>query len=219
MTDEQKLQNQAAQLRKPEGEDGLKTAEFMSKGNLQIIKDSLKALDPTPGDNILEIGMGNGFHVKEILEKSESIQYTGCDYSALMVQESEKLNDNWVAKGRARFFNAGITSLPFEKNVFNKIFTVNTIYFWDNEAAALTEIKRILHPSGKFIIGFRPKHQTENYPFTKYGFNQFSKDDVAQLLFDNGFSVPEIVENREPDFELNGHILKMENLVVAARKI
>jgi len=219
MTEEQKFKNQAAQLRKPEGEDGIKTAEFMSTGNKYIIHDTFKALDAETGDNILEIGMGNGFYVEEILEKSESINYTGCDYSELMVRESKKLNTDWISKGRARFIHSNIKSLPFENDVFNKVFTINTIYFWDDEIAALNEIKRIMQPLGKFIIGFRPKHQTEKYPFTKYGFNQFSKQDVGKLLSDNGFSILNIFENQEPDLDLNGQIMKMENVVAVACKI
>ena len=219
MTDEEKFREMAAQLRKPDGEGGLQTADWMSKGNVHIIHDTLKILDAGPGDQILEIGMGNGFFVPEIMEKSESIQYTGCDISALMVQESEKLNAGLVSAGRATFILSNITSLPFEKDVFNKIFTINTIYFWDDEVAALQEIRRVLQPNGQFIIGFRPKHQSEKYPFTKFGFNQFSKTDVSELLTKNGFTVLDIFENIEPDFELNGQVMHMENVVIVAGKI
>ncbi len=219
MTDEQKFRNMAAQLRKPEGEDGIKTADMMSKGNMHIIQDTFKALNAEAGDNILEIGMANGLYVKDILKRSENIHYTGCDFSALMVRESEKLNADWILKEKARFINSNITSLPFENNEFNKIFTVNTLYFWDNEVDALNEIKRVMQPGGIFIIGFRPKHQTEKYPFTKYGFNQFSKADVDKLLTANGFSIAGIFENKEPDLDLNGQIINMENVVVVARKI
>jgi ubiquinone/menaquinone biosynthesis C-methylase UbiE len=216
MTDEQKFRSMAAQLRKPEGEEGIMTAAMLSKGNRHIIHDTFKALNAEAGDNILEIGMGNGFYVKEILEKSESIHYTGCDYSELMVQESEKLNPNSISSGKARFVHAAVTSLPFANNEFDKIFTINTLYFWDNETEALNEIKRVLQPNGKLIIGFRPKHQIEKYPFTKYGFNQFSKADVDKLLSDNGFSIARIFENQEPDIDWNGQIVNMENVVVVA---
>ena len=218
MKDEQNFKDMAAQLRKPDGEDASKTGDMMSKGNMHIIYDSFKVLDAKANDNILEIGMGNGFYVNEILEKSDNIQYTGCDYSEFMVQESEKLNAGWIAKGRAKFIQSSITALPFESSIFNKIFTVNTIYFWDNETDALNEIKRVIQPDGIFIIAFRPKHQTEKYPFTKYGFNQFSKRDVENLLAGNGFSIIDIFENQEPPFEMNGLIMETENVVVVARK-
>jgi ubiquinone/menaquinone biosynthesis C-methylase UbiE len=218
MLDEQKFKDMAKQLRKPDGEDGLRTADMMSKGNMPIIYDTFKVLNVEEYDNILEIGMGNGFYVKDILEKSETIHYTGCDYAELMVQESEKLNADWIAKGKVKFILANIISLPFPSNTFNKVFTINTIYFWDNEIAALNEVKRIIQPGGKFIISFRPKHESEKYPFTKYGFNQFSKEDVEKLLVENGFLIEAIFENKEPPFEMNGLIMDTENVVVVASK-
>ena len=218
MKEEINFKEMAAQLRKPNGEDAIKTGEMMSKGNLYMIHETLKVLDAKANDNILEIGMGNGFYVNEIFEKSDSINYTGCDYSEFMVQESEKLNTTWIAKGKATFIQSNITSLPFESNIFKKIFTVNTLYFWDNEIDALSEVKRVIKQDGKFIIAFRPKHQTEKYPFTKYGFNQFSKKDVEELLLANGFSIIDIFENQEPPFEMNGLIMETENIVVVAQK-
>ena len=103
--------------------------------------------------------------------------------------------------------------------MFDKFFSVNTIYFWDDEVKALNEIKRVIKPNGKLIIGFRPKHQTEKYPFTKYGFNQFSKTDVSNLLGDNGFSLIDIIENQVPDLDLAGEMLRMENVIIVARKM
>jgi ubiquinone/menaquinone biosynthesis C-methylase UbiE len=218
MVDEQQLQQIAAQLRKPHGDDGLKTAEWMNKGNLRIHLDTLAVLNAEADDKILEIGMGNGFFVKEILAKHPSIIYTGCDFSELMIEESQKINADWISKGQANFILSDVASLPFADNSFNKIFTINTIYFWEDESKALNELKRVLQPNGKLIIGFRPKHYTVKYPFIKYGFKQFSKEDVVKLVSDNGFIISDTNENAEPDFDMNGEVMKMENVIVIAMK-
>ncbi len=218
MTDEQQFQQIAAQLRKPHGEDGLKTAEWMNKGNLHMHRDTISVLNAEAADNILEIGMGNGFYVNEILSKHRSINYTGCDYSELMIEESEKINAELISNGQAKFILSNVDSLPFTDDSFNKIFTINTIYFWDNEIKVLNEIKRVLQPNGKLVIGFRPEHYTVKYPFIKYGFKQFSKEDALKLLSDSGFADADAFENREPDFDMNGEVMKMENVVVVAIK-
>ncbi len=217
--DEKQAQETAAQLRKPYGENGIKTGEWMSHGNQHIIRAALELVSAKAGDNILEVGMGNGFFVKEIVSKHPKIFYTGCDYSALMIEESQKENAEWILNGQATFVLSEFLALPFAGHSFNKIVTINTIYFWDEEVKVLNEIKRVLQPNGKFIIGFRPKHQTEKYPFTKYGFNLFSKDSIVKLLSENGFEVNEVQENREPDFEMNGAVVNMENIIVVVTKV
>lgn len=216
--DEQTLKQIASQLRKPQGEEGIKTGEWMNKGNLRINQDTLKVLHASGNDRVLEIGMGNGFFVKNILENYPQIKYTGCDFSDVMIGQANKINAECVKKGQATFINADINTLPFQNETFDTIFTINTIYFWENEVAILNELKRVLKPKGKLIITLRPKRQMINYPFTKYGFKMFSKEDIVSLLTKNGCIISEISENHEPDFELNGELKKMENLIVVANK-
>lgn len=215
---EQELKDRAAQLRKPTGEAGIKTGEWMNKGNKQMNLDALKALNAEASDRILEIGMGNGFFVSDILTKHSSIHYTGSDFSELMIAESKKINEEWIEKKQADFILSDVSNLPFAANSFNKIFTVNTIYFWDDTTKVLSELKRVLQPGGKLIIALRPKHQTEKYPFTKYGFTLYSRENVIDLLTANDFNVVESFENNEPDLEVNGEIFTMENLIVVAQK-
>jgi hypothetical protein len=50
-------------------------------------------------------------------------------------------------------------------------------YFWDNENEVIDRLARVLKPEGTLLIVIRPKHQMVHYPFTKYGFKMFSKDD------------------------------------------
>ncbi|MES2554511.1 MAG: class I SAM-dependent methyltransferase [Bacteroidota bacterium] len=214
--DEQQSREMAAQLRQPKGDDGIKTGEWMSEGNKTIIQDTLKVLDAKAGDRILEIGMGNGHFVSEIVSKDQSISYSGCDFSEVMVNESRKNNQQWIDNQQAEFMLTDGTSLPFDDQTFTKIFTVNTLYFWEDRQAVLAEFKRVLKPDGVLIIGIRPKRLMENIPFTRFGFNLFSKEDATDLLTENGFEVLSAVENTEPAFELNGKQIVMENVVIKA---
>ncbi|MDT3739210.1 MAG: class I SAM-dependent methyltransferase [Candidatus Kapabacteria bacterium] len=213
---EETLKSIAAQLRKPEGEYAVQIGEFMNNGNLLINLNAIENLKLHDGDHILEIGMGNGFFVKNILSAGDSIKYSGCDYSEIMVNESLNRNKEFVLNGRATFFQADAENLPFENESFDKVMTVNTIYFWENPEAVLAEIRRILKPEGMIVIGIRPKRTMEKYPFVKYGFNMFSKDDLVSLLSDNFFKVESIIEQIEPEQEYEGEKMIVENLVVCA---
>ncbi len=214
--DEQIQQEIAAQLRKPTGEDGIKTGIWMNSANVHINKDCLDVLQATSGDRILEIGMGNGFFVNSILSVDSSIHYMGCDFAEVMVKEAKRLNAEWITKGQANFILANNSALPFTNHLFNKVFTVNTLYFWDEETPVLNEIKRVLQPGGTLIIAFRPKRQMEHYPFTKYGFNLFSVEDACRLLERNGWVVKQVFENTEPNIEVNGELFTTENVVITA---
>ncbi len=216
--DEATLKEFAKQLRKPEGEFGLQVGEKMNKGNVHMYAATIEALHVSAGDSILEIGMANGFFVKDILAIDPSITYSGCDYSALMVDESTKLNDQYVRENRAKFFNATAEKLPFDNETFNTVFTINTLYFWNDYKAVLNEIKRVLKPSGQFIISIRPKSLMQYYPFVKYGFKMFSPEEVAALLQENDFVFKNAYERTEPDQEINGEKVKVATLVITAEK-
>jgi ubiquinone/menaquinone biosynthesis C-methylase UbiE len=212
--EEEKLIRLASQLRKPEGVEGIKTGESMNQGNKFMNLDTLRIVNPASGDSILEIGMGNGLFVKDLLEKAPSIRYVGFDYSPVMVNEAKRINDEWIKKGNAEFFLGEVSSLPFPAKSFNKIFTINTIYFWKNNEVVLRELKRVLKPGGTLIISIRPRRQMENYPFTKYGFNMYSSGELKELLMENGFGIKNSHEIQEPDYEFNGSLFKMESLIV-----
>ena len=211
-------QQMAAQLRQPRGEAGVQTGEWMNRGNVHMNVDTLDALHAAANDNILEIGMGNGVFVKDILQKDASIKYTGCDFSEVMIAEAKKINATWINNGQAKFVFADVANMPFQDGSFNKIFTINTIYFWEDATVIFAELKRVLQENGTLIISLRPKHLMENYPFTKYGFTLFTKAAIVQLLTTISFTIVQAIEKQEPDFELKGTITKMESLIVEAVK-
>jgi ubiquinone/menaquinone biosynthesis C-methylase UbiE len=208
----------AAQLRKPDGDIGKQVGVKMNEGNLHINRNAIAALNTRNNDNILEIGMGNGFFVKDILSHDPSVKYTGYDFSETMVEESRKINSEFIKSGQARFVLAATDQLPFADEAFDTVFTVNTIYFWTEPNIFLAEIYRVMKPGGKLVIALRPKSTMEHYPFVQYGFKLFDKTDVSKLLVNNRFNVAEIIEAREPDQQLGGQTLRVDTLIVIGAK-
>lgn len=208
----------AKQLRQPSGEYAVQVGEKMNEGNHHINLNTIDALHPLAGDHILEIGMGNGFFVKNILSVDPSITYTGCDFSDIMVAEAIRLNQTYVKDGQAQFVYADANDLPFANESFDKVFSINTLYFWDDTQKVLAEIRRVLKPLGQILLAIRPKSNMEHYPFVKYGFNTFSKEDLSHLLTTNHFSVVEVIEKEEPEVEINGELTKTATLLIKAVK-
>jgi len=218
MMDAEIFRTIAQQLRRPDGEQGVQVAKKMNEGNLHINRATIDAMNVQEDDHILEIGMANGFFVKDILSMGQSVRYTGCDFSPIMVDEARMLNKHFIQSGQAGFYLADAKLLPFASETFNKAFTINTIYFWDDLRTVLAEIRRVLTPGGQLLISLRPKSIMQGYPFARYGFRLFSKDDVAQNLKENHFVVRDAIEEKEPDQEMNGIKVPVETLIVIGEK-
>jgi len=137
LTNETELKKLVAQIRKPEGKQGVEIAKMMNDSNQGMNLHTFAVLNPQPNDKILEIGMGNGFFVKSIMNLADDIQYTGYDYSERMVEEAKKLNQELIERKQVQFIQGEIENLPFAENSFTKIFTVNTFYFWKNPTQIL----------------------------------------------------------------------------------
>ncbi len=211
---EEEYKEIAAQLRKPEGEFGEIVAEKMNDGNLLMNKNTIKALDISEGESILEIGMGNGFFVKDILSSANNVKYIGCDYSEDMVRLSENVNQAFLADGSALFFHSTANKLPVENHTVDTLFTVNTLYFWEDHSAILSEFKRVLTRKGRLVIALRPAEVMELYPPTKYNFDFYTKQEAAELMEKHGFKITEIQEFEEPPVEREGKSFNPKHLVL-----
>ncbi len=215
---EEQIKALASQLRRPENEDGVKTGVHMNEGNKIMNLEAIKAVNPCAHDRILEIGMGNGFFVKNIVSVHPTIVYTGCDFSETMIREAEKINVEYIKSGSVKFHLASADKLPLIANSYNKLFTVNTIYFWEDPEHTLNEFKRVLTADGELTIVVRPKHVMENIPVTKYGFTMYSKEELIELLSANNFDILETNEVEEPSREVMGKMLEFGSLVVRAKQ-
>lgn len=186
---EEHLKEIARQLSCPDGEYGIKTGEMMNISNIGMTTNAIEALDLIPKDIVLELGHGNAAHVAALLNKADDVTYFGADISKTIITEAEKINAEFIAETRASFFLTNGEVLPFEDEFFDKIFTVNTIYFWQNPIQYLAEIKRVLKPKGLLVIAFADKAFMETLPFTKFGFNLYDEPKVLNILSNAGFEI------------------------------
>src|SRR5262245_54523678 len=97
---EKDLKDLEMQLKMPQGSLGIEIAAMMNKGNKLMNIATIEQLEIKPDDNILEIGMGNGFFIKNILKENEAVHYIGCDHSEQMVAEAFNCNNEFVIKGQ-----------------------------------------------------------------------------------------------------------------------
>lgn len=217
--DKEFLQQLAQQLRKPNGDMGKKVGENMNASNALMNTFTLQEMNIQPDDSILEIGMGNGFFIKDIVGHDDSITYYGCDYSELMISEATALNQSFIETGQVKFFLTSADQLPFQSHSMDKVFTINTIYFWSNPSVELTEIHRVLKPGGQFFLTVRSKSTMENIPVTQFGFKIYDQNLLRDLLETSGFKVKQVLEKQEPDMEFNGNTVKVSTWIFCAEAV
>jgi len=188
----------AKQLRRPTGEDGVKMGVQMSKSNRLIYEMTLDFLQLKPGDQVLELGMGNGHFIPALFEKENNIHYTGLDLSDIMVREAIASNRDAIRAGRVQILEGTADTIPFEAGGFTKVFAVNVLYFWQPPAVTLQEIHRVLQPGGELILAFRTKRTMEKLAFVDHGFTLYDSETVQDMLQNIGFQVTEIQTTVEP---------------------
>ncbi|SFG73288.1 class I SAM-dependent methyltransferase [Pedobacter insulae] len=190
---EEQFRQIAMQLSHPTGDDGIRTAEQMHFSNIGMTRNTISSLTLMPNDRVLELGHGNGKHIVEILDKAEDISYQGLEISELMSLEARKVN----TQANVSFTLYEGENIPFEADCFNKILTVNTLYFWKNPLQLLNEIYRVLKPGGKFSFAFAQRDFMEKLPFTKFIFELYDIPKVEKLIRNSFFKNFEFKEFTE----------------------
>ena len=195
--DTEKLKILASQLKNPHEEKGLQVAEMMYQTNLSMIKHALQYLDIADGDTVLEIGYGNGKHIPLLFEKTPSILYQGLEISPLMYEQAIIENKRQILNQLVGLQLYNGRDIPFSETFFDRIFTVNTIYFWEFPELFLKELYRVLKLGGRLTISFIEESFMEKMPFTNFGFTYYNKNKINRLLKEIPFEMVDYQTEKE----------------------
>ncbi len=77
-----------------------------------MINDSIIALQLEKRNKILEIGLGNCKHLKEIMKKAKGVKYFGFEVSETITQEAIQINQKYIKKRKALFQNYDGQKMP-----------------------------------------------------------------------------------------------------------
>jgi arsenite methyltransferase len=178
----------AAQLRRPSGWFGrLVMVRFFDKYNQRIIERALEALDLHSDERVLDIGFGGGVSLGLLAEKLTSGKVYGVDLSEDMVREARKRFSRLIRQGRMELKTGDIARLPYDNEALDKVCTINTIYFWSDPTGMLAEIRRVLKPGGRLVIGFRSREKMEQMQMFLHGFTLYTPEAVRALLIQAHF--------------------------------
>lgn len=179
---------------KPDGVGGKMATLIMNIINQKQYNTVLKNIRLEQNDVILDIGFGNGYLIKKIFKQNISVKVYGIDISADMFQKVSSKNKQKIEDGRLKLFLENISRTSFENELFDKIFTVNTVYFWNDLKGCFSEVKRILKPNGIFLNVIYTKDFLDKLPYTKYVYNKYSVTELEKITKENGMELIETVE-------------------------
>ncbi|MBV4424999.1 class I SAM-dependent methyltransferase [Clostridium tyrobutyricum] len=179
------------QCRKPSGETGKMVADDMNERHFAVTGWGLDKINIDENLRIIDTGCGGGRTVNRLASMSPKGKVIGIDYSKDCVKWSKEFNKQLIEEGRVEIYNASVEKLPFKDSEFDMATAVETIYFWPNIVESFKEIKRILKPTGKFIvineIYMDEKHR-EEYSQYEDKMNVYTPDELKQIFLDAGYS-------------------------------
>jgi ubiquinone/menaquinone biosynthesis C-methylase UbiE len=170
------------QLARPHGLLGPLVARMLDRGNHAINLHVVGALEPKPRERVLESGFGGGVGLAMVLAHEPAVELTGVDIAPQMVARCMKRFGSKVTLRQG-----SVEALPFADGAFDKAFGVNVAYFWPDMSRALAELRRVLVPGGRLVLGVRPPEALRTFRFADAGHRVWTAEQYVQALADAGF--------------------------------
>ncbi|MEO8971589.1 MAG: class I SAM-dependent methyltransferase [Ktedonobacteraceae bacterium] len=142
----------AGQHGHPRGIVGHMLGERMVRQHVPETTWTISLLDIKPTDRVLEPGFGAGRAIELVAAKAASGHVSGIDHSQAMVRAASHRNARAIKAGQVTLYHGDVTTLPFADNQFDKIFSIQTLYFWSDPPRILAEIFRVLKPGAKLVV-------------------------------------------------------------------
>ena len=149
---------------------------------------AIDALDPSPGESVLELGFGPGWGLRTIAARARGARVYGVDQSARMFQQAQRMNEVAVSRGRMVLVRGAFSPLPWIDEMFHKVLLVNVVYFFDPDGRDISEIYRVLRSGGRLVIYVTSRETMKKWPFAGPDTHRtFDARDLANLLENAGF--------------------------------
>jgi ubiquinone/menaquinone biosynthesis C-methylase UbiE len=196
------------QLRNPRGATGSIVGWLMAFVNDEPNRLAIDALDPRPGETVLELGFGPGWSLRTIAARTRGARVYGVDHSARMLEQATRMNEVAVSRGRMELVQGPFNPLPWIDEMFDKVLLVNVAYFFDSHGRDISEAYRVLRSGGRLVVYVTARETMEKWPFARPDTHRtFDANDLSRLLVSAGFRQSQIViTHAELAFGVKGFI-------------
>ena len=186
------------QARRPSGLFGrFVMSVVFDRGNAFLNGFVLDAMAVQEDDRVLEIGCGTGRLIGKMAKSIDRGYIEGVDFSDAMVAIARRRNRDSIASGQVKITEGDFDELEYECDCFDKVCSVNTVYFWPRPESTATRIADVLVPGGTIALAFEDIKQLRNRNLSAEVFRLYAVEEIRELLANAGFSSDIDVLTRE----------------------
>ena len=138
-------------------------AEGMEEGHGDVVRQVVSQLEIRPGMQSLDLGCGSGWATRLLASAAPGAGAVGVDASPEMIARAEAGHD---LTSRARYEVGTFESLDFSDGRFDRIFSMEALYYATDLPKALAEVFRVTKPNGHcdlVVDRFKESAQTEDW--------------------------------------------------------
>ena len=103
-------------------------------------------------DTILDVGCGGGRTLGKLAAAASKGSVHGIDHAIESVDSARRTNRRLVEAGQVTIRQASVSNLPFRDHTFDLVTAVETHFWWEDIAAGMREVFRVLKPGGRMVI-------------------------------------------------------------------
>lgn len=116
----------------------------VSRGIADAIEHAVNALDPRPGEHILDVATGTGWAARGIAARGANV--TGVDLGAEVIEAAKALSTG------IDFRVGDAEALPFPDNHFDAVISTFGVMFARDPEAVAAELARVVRPGGRISL-------------------------------------------------------------------
>ncbi|XXM72447.1 class I SAM-dependent methyltransferase [Lysinibacillus sphaericus] len=103
-------------------------------------------------ERVLEVGCGAGFALKQISSMNGTHHITGLDLSDTLIHSAVLRNKKAIRQDRMKLVPGRVEELPFPDEQYSAVFSIHSVYFWEDLFSSFREIHRVMEPGGRVMI-------------------------------------------------------------------
>jgi SAM-dependent methyltransferase len=162
----------------------LLTALAMTAGRGPVARAMISEARLTAADRAVDVGCGPGTAVREAARRG--VRVTGIDPSPIALRFARVLTRAGT-DAQITWMLASAERLPLPDSSATVLWSISSMHHWDDQAAGLAEVRRVLAPGGRVLLAerlIRPGARGH----AAHGFTRVQAEDLARALASAGFA-------------------------------